>query len=101
PLSYIGAFLVGTAFGAGWSPCIGPLLGSILIYAGSRETVYEGILLLTFYSAGLAVPFITISVFINCLMTFIKKATFAMKYINVASGILLIIVGLFLVTNRL
>jgi len=101
PLTYIGAFLVGTAFGAGWSPCIGPLLGSILIYAGSRETVYEGIFLLTFYSAGLAVPFITISIFINFLMTFIKKATFAMKYINVASGILLIIVGLFLVTNRL
>ncbi|MDP2861758.1 MAG: cytochrome c biogenesis protein CcdA [Desulfobacterales bacterium] len=101
PLTYIGAFFVGTAFGAGWSPCIGPLLGSILIYAGSRETVYEGIFLLTFYSAGLAVPFIAISVFINFLMTFVKKATFAMKYINVASGILLIIVGLFLVTNRL
>ena len=101
PLTYIGAFLVGTAFGAGWSPCIGPLLGSILIYAGSRETVYEGIFLLTFYSAGLAVPFITISFFINFLMTFIKKATFAMKYINAAAGILLVIVGLFLVTNRL
>jgi len=101
PLTYIGAFLVGTAFGAGWSPCIGPLLGSILIYAGSRETIYEGIFLLTFYSAGLAVPFITISVFINFLMKFMKKATFAMKYINVASGMLLVIIGLLLVTNRL
>ncbi len=101
PLTYIGAFLVGTAFGAGWSPCIGPLLGSILIYAGSRETVYEGIFLLALYSAGLAVPFITISFFINFLMKFMKKAAFAMKYINTAAGILLIIVGLFLVTNRL
>jgi len=101
PLNYIGAFLVGTAFGAGWSPCIGPLLGSILIYAGSRETVYEGIFLLALYSAGLAVPFITISFFINFLMKFMKKATFAMKYINTVAGILLIIVGLLLVTNRL
>lgn len=101
PLNYIGVFLVGTAFGAGWSPCIGPLLGSILIYAGSRETVYEGIFLLSLYSAGLAVPFITISVFINFLMTFIKRTAFAMKYINTAAGILLIVIGLFLVTNRL
>ncbi|RPH48579.1 MAG: cytochrome c biogenesis protein CcdA [Desulfobacteraceae bacterium] len=100
PLNYIGAFLVGTAFGAGWSPCIGPLLGSILIYAGSRESVYEGIFLLALYSAGLAVPFITISVFINFLVKFIKKAAFAMKYINAAAGILLVIVGLLLVTKR-
>lgn len=101
PLDYIGAFLVGTAFGAGWSPCIGPLLGSILIYAGSRETVFEGIYLLAFYSAGLAVPFIIISVFINFLMTFVKKVSFAMKYINVAAGILLVFIGLFLVANKL
>ncbi|MDQ1330939.1 MAG: Cytochrome c biosis protein CcdA [Thermodesulfobacteriota bacterium] len=101
PLNYIGAYLVGTAFGAGWSPCIGPLLGSILIYAGSRETVYEGVLLLTSYSAGLAVPFIIISVFINYLVIFIKQVTFTMKYINVSAGILLVVIGLLLVTNRL
>jgi cytochrome c-type biogenesis protein len=101
PLGYVGAFIVGMAFAAGWTPCIGPLLGSILIYAGSRETVYEGVFLLAVYSAGLALPFITISVFINYLVTFIKKASFAMKYINIAAGALLVVVGVLLVANKI
>jgi len=101
PLNYFGGFLVGMAFGAGWSPCIGPLLGSILIFAGSRETVSEGMLLLGIYSAGLAVPFIIISFFVNYLLAFIKKASFAMKYINSTAGILLILIGLLLVAGRI
>jgi cytochrome c-type biogenesis protein len=101
PLGYFGGFLVGMAFGAGWSPCIGPLLGSILIFAGSRDTVSEGIVLLGVYSAGLAVPFIVISFFINYLLTFIKKISFAMRYINTAAGILLVLVGILLVADRI
>ena len=101
PLNYFGGFLVGMAFGAGWSPCIGPLLGSILIFAGSRDTVSEGILLLGIYSAGLAIPFIIISFFINYLLAFIKKASFAMKYINITAGIFLVLVGLLLVAGRI
>ncbi len=89
------------AFGAGWSPCIGPLLGSIIIIAGSQETVWQGIILLGIYSAGLAIPFIIMSVFINFLLIFIKKASRVLQYINTAAGILLIIVGLILVTNKL
>lgn len=101
PLHFLGTFIVGMAFGAGWSPCIGPLLGSVLIVAGSQETVQKGILLLCVYSAGLAIPFIIISVFINFMLVFIKKAARFMKYINVFAGILLIVIGLFLVTDKL
>ena len=101
PLHFLGTFIVGMAFAAGWSPCIGPLLGSILIIAGSQETVSQGILLLSIYSAGLAIPFVIMSIFINFLLIFIKKASRAIKYVNAVAGVLLIVVGLFLVTNKL
>ncbi len=96
-----GTFIVGMAFGAGWSPCIGPLLGSILILAGDQKTVWEGILLLGIYSAGFAIPFILISVFINFLLSFIKKLVRVIKYINMTAGIMLIVAGMFLVTDKL
>ena len=101
PYHFLGTLIVGMAFGAGWSPCIGPLLGSILIIAGSQETVWQGIVLLAIYSAGLALPFIIISVFIHFLLIFIKKASRVLRYVNMAAGVLLIIVGLILVTNKL
>jgi cytochrome c-type biogenesis protein len=101
PLHFMGTFLVGMAFGAGWSPCIGPLLGSILIVAGSQETVTHGIGLLSVYAAGLAIPFLVLSVFVDSLLTFIKKASWSIKYINVTAGVLLLILGLLLVTNKL
>ena len=101
PLHFLGPLVIGMAFAAGWSPCIGPLLGSMLIIAGSRETIGEGVLLLCFYSGGLALPFIIMSIFINFFFGFIKKASRLMKYLNPAAGILLILVGLLLITNRL
>ncbi len=101
PLHFFGTFIIGMAFGAGWSPCVGPLLGSILIMAGSQETVWQGVVLLGTYSAGLAIPFIIMSFFIHFLLIFIQKASRAMKYVNVVAGVLLIVVGLFLVTDKL
>lgn len=101
PIHFLGTFIIGMAFGAGWSPCIGPLLGSILIVAGSQETIGQGMLLLGVYSAGLALPFVIISVFINFLLVFMQRATRVLKYVNVVAGILLILVGLVLVTNKL
>ena len=101
PLHFLGTFIIGMAFGAGWSPCIGPLLGSILIVAGSQETIGQGMALLGVYSAGLALPFVIISVFINFLLVFMKRASKVLKYVNVVAGILLILVGLVLVTNKL
>lgn len=101
PLHFMGIFVVGMAFGAGWSPCIGPLLGSVLILAGNQESVLQGIVLLGIYSAGLALPFITISIFINFVLNFVSKVSHAVKYVNMAAGILLIVLGVFLLSNRL
>ncbi len=101
PLHFFGTFVIGMAFAAGWSPCIGPMLGSILIIAGSSESVLHGIALLTVYSMGLAIPFIILSGFINLLLIFLKKATRVLKYINYASGSFLIVIGLLLLSNRL
>jgi cytochrome c-type biogenesis protein len=101
PLHFFGTFLVGMAFAGGWSPCIGPLLGSILIIASSEETVLQGMVLLALYSAGLAIPFLILSGFINLLLFFIKKAVKALKYLNPAAGVLLIVIGLMLVFNKL
>ena len=89
------------AFGAGWSPCIGPLLGSILIVAGNQETVADGIWLLSIYAAGLAIPFVVLSLFVHSLLAFIKKASWSIRYINVTAGLLLLILGLLLVTDKI
>jgi cytochrome c-type biogenesis protein len=101
PLHFFGTFLVGMAFGAGWSPCIGPLLGSVLIVAGTAETVFKGASLLVVYSAGLAMPFILISIFIHYMLSFIKRANKVLRYVNTISGILLICIGALLVLNKL
>lgn len=100
PTHILGTVLVGMAFGAGWSPCIGPMLGSILILAGSEESVIEGIALLTIYSAGLWIPFLVLSVFINFILVFLQRARRVLKIINAAAGTLLIVLGIALVLDR-
>ncbi len=101
PLHIFGIFLVGMAFGAGWSPCIGPLLGAILAIAAQEGSVSKGILLLSIYSAGMALPFIIMSVFINYMLIFLKKAVKIIKYVNVSSGILLIVIGIILLMDKM
>jgi cytochrome c-type biogenesis protein len=101
PLHLFGTFLVGMAFGAGWTPCIGPLLGSILIVAGNQETIWQGVGLLSVYSVGLALPFLIISVFIHFVLAFIRRANKMIRYVNVAAGILLMIMGGLLLTDKL
>ncbi len=101
PVHLLGVFVIGMAFGAGWSPCIGPLLGSILIIASNQDTLWQGVGLLAVYSAGLAIPFLLISAFIQMVFVFLKKITRYMRYINLAAGVLLILVGISLVTNKL
>lgn len=101
PLHIFGTFVIGMAFGTGWTPCIGPLLGSVLIIAGNQDTMGEGTLLLSIYALGLAIPFIILSLFVNYLISFIQRAVKFMKYLNYFAGILLIILGIFLVTNKL
>jgi cytochrome c-type biogenesis protein len=100
PLHLMGVFLIGMAFGAGWSPCIGPMLGSILIVAGNQNTVLQGVSLLAVYSAGLAIPFLIISFFINSIIGIMKRATRFIGALNKASGILLIVIGLLLIFDK-
>ncbi len=99
PLHLAGIFLVGMAFAAGWSPCIGPLLGSILMIAGTSETVGQGAWLLAVYSAGLAVPFILISIFVPAMLKIVRGASSALRYAGPVAGALLILVGLLLMTD--
>jgi len=101
PLHFLGIFMVGMAFGAGWSPCIGPLLGSILIVASNQQTVASGIGLLAVYAAGLALPFLLLSIFVNSLLTFIRRISWSIKYMHMTAGVLLLILGLMLVSNKL
>jgi cytochrome c-type biogenesis protein len=101
PLHFLGTFLIGMAFGAGWTPCIGPILGSVLVLAQNKETVGQGAWLLSIYSAGLALPFMVLSVGINYLLVIVRKTNKILRFVNPAAGILLIATGLLLVTNKL
>lgn len=101
PLHFLGTFFIGMAFGAGWTPCIGPILGSVLVLAQSKETVSQGAWLLCIYSAGLALPFIVLSVGINYLLVIVSKTSKIRRFVNPIAGGLLIATGLLLVTNKL
>ena len=101
PLHFLGTFMIGMAFGAGWSPCIGPMLGSILFLASAQETIWSGVGLLAVYSSGLAIPFILISLSINYFLNLLNRVKRAMKIFNATAGILLIIIGIILVTDKM
>jgi cytochrome c-type biogenesis protein len=99
PLGYLGTVLVGLAFGAGWTPCIGPILGSILIYTSSTADLHRGLLLLTAYSAGLAIPFVIAALAIDRFLAVFARYRGAIKWVNRVGGVVLIAMGLLLVTN--
>jgi cytochrome c-type biogenesis protein len=92
---------VGLAFAFGWTPCIGPILGAILLYASQQETVTQGVVLLSFYSAGLGIPFLLAALAVNWFFKASGSLRRFMHTVEVASGALLIAVGLLLVTDRL
>ena len=95
------SILVGMAFGFGWTPCIGPILGSILALAATEETLGQAILLLTFYSAGLAIPFILSGYLIQKFMIFSKNLKKNINIISKTGGILLFLTGFLILTNQL
>jgi len=101
PRSILGTFLVGAAFAFGWSPCVGPILGGILTIAGGRETVYEGMLLLATYSAGLGVPFFLAGWSIEYFFRAFGRVKRYFRQVEIASGALLLVVGTLVFTNRL
>ena len=101
PAGPLGAMLVGVAFAFGWTPCIGPILGGILAIAGSKNSVGEGILLLAVYSLGLGIPFLLTSLAINQFFGAAKKIRRYYHGIELASGALLIAIGVLIITGQL
>lgn len=101
PAGYIGTFAIGMTFAAGWTPCIGPILGSILLYASSKGSALYGIKLLSVYSLGLALPFLISSLAINSFLSYSRKLQKYMRAIMIISGLLLMAFGVILLTNRL
>lgn len=101
PVGYLGSFAVGLAFAAGWSPCIGPILGSILIYAGTRDTVYQGVGLLLAYSVGFAIPFLVAALALNSFLGVYIRFRGLVRWLRVASGLILVAAGILLILNRL
>lgn len=100
-LGLFGAYVVGLAFAFGWTPCIGPILGAILLYASQQETVGQGVVLLAAYSAGLGIPFLLSALAVNWFFKAWGRLRSSMRAVEVASGGLLVAVGLLLVTDRL
>jgi cytochrome c-type biogenesis protein len=99
PAGYFGTLLVGIAFGAGWTPCIGPILGSILVYTGSTADFSRGLLLLTFYSLGLAIPFLLSAVAIERFIKTFQRLKRQMVWVSRVSGVLMIGIGVLMLTN--
>lgn len=97
----MGPLFLGMAFAAGWTPCVGPILSSILIYAGSMATVYKGVALLSVYSLGLAVPFLLSALMISNFSGYFKKFSKFLPVVSVVSGILMMIMGILIFTDRL
>lgn len=100
PMGYLGTLVVGIAFGAGWVPCIGPILGGILTLAATRADLAEGIGLLGVYSAGLAIPFVLSGLGLTVFLAWFGRFRRYLRYVEWVAGGLLIIVGLLLVTGQ-
>ena len=101
PLGYLGTLLVGMAFAAGWTPCIGPILGGVLTYTASSADLNRGLVLLFAYSLGLAVPFLLAALMIDRFMDLFQRYRGALIWMSRASGVLLIIVGLLMITGSM
>ncbi len=99
PPGFLGSYLVGSSFAIGWTACVGPILGTILFYAGSTGTVSQGVLLLSAYSLGLGIPFFITSLTVNSFLSAFKRIKKYMRLIEIISGAFLIIVGILILTN--
>lgn len=99
PLGYAGSVLVGVAFGAGWTPCIGPILGAILMYAGTQGSLAQGVVLLLFYSLGLAVPFLVAALAVERFIKWFQRYRQYMPLVTKVSGGILLFLGLLLLSG--
>ena len=95
------SFIIGMAFGFGWTPCIGPILGSILALASTEETVFKAVILLSFYSLGLAIPFILSGYLMQRFLMFSKNFKKNTNLVTKGGGVILLITGVLILTNQL
>jgi cytochrome c-type biogenesis protein len=100
PVGYLGSALVGMAFGAGWTPCIGPVLGAILGLAATAQDLSRGMLLLAAYSAGLAVPFLVAALALEAFLDWFQRFRRYLPWVMRVSGLLLVFVGGLMVTGE-
>src|SRR6266481_5164255 len=101
PRGVLGAFVMGLAFAFGWTPCLGPILAGILTIASTKQTVAEGMMLLGVYSAGLGIPFLLTSLALNQFLAFYSRFKKHFHAVEVASGALVIAVGVLMITGSL
>jgi len=99
--NFFSPILIGMAFAFGWTPCIGPILGSILVLAATEESLIKGIILLSSYSLGLAIPFILSGYLIQKFLIFSKNFKKNINLVSKIGGIILLITGILIVTNQL
>ncbi|MBW2142440.1 MAG: cytochrome c biogenesis protein CcdA [Deltaproteobacteria bacterium] len=93
PAGIIGSFLVGVTFGAAWTPCVGPILASVLIFASTKNSLFQGFSLLLAYTLGLAIPFFLSALAIERFLNVFRRFRNWMRWVGLASGILLVIMG--------
>ena len=100
-INFYSPLLIGMAFAFGWTPCIGPILGSILVLAATEESINKGIILLSFYSLGLAIPFILSGYLVQKFLIFSKNFRKNINLVSKIGGFILLITGVLIITNQL
>ena len=101
PAGYLGSFLIGVAFAAGWTPCVGPVLGTILLYASTTDSLMSGVTLLTSYSLGLGLPLFATALGVDSFLTYFKQFRAYLWGVSAVSGVFLVVVGIMIYANSL
>jgi len=101
PAGYLGSFLIGVAFAAGWTPCVGPVLGTILLYASTTDALVDGVTLLASYSLGLGLPLFATALGVDRFFSYFKQARAYLWGVSMLSGVFLVIVGVMIYANSL
>lgn len=101
PAGWAGSFLVGVTFAAGWTPCVGPILGSILLYAGTQQTAAKGVFLLASYSLGLGLPFLLSGLGVGYFFRFYQGFRQYFRAVELGSSVMLLAIGVLLISNYL